>query len=206
MAFPSPVKDYRSDTYPAIDPTFPRLSTEGMNVVITGGSSGIGKSISRSFAKSRASKISILRRTAKTLIETQAEIEKVYPRSTVRYYIADIEDSNALVTAFKSIQAVVESVDTLVANADYLPDIDPIVKIDPEEWFKGFEINVKGNLNLVNAFIPVATEGASIISISTVSAHLQYMPGYSSYQTSKPAAAKALSLTTFITRIQTYSF
>jgi NAD(P)-dependent dehydrogenase (short-subunit alcohol dehydrogenase family) len=36
----------------------------------------------------------------------------------------------------------------------------------------------------------VATKGASIISISTVLAHLPHMPGYSSYHTLKLAAAK----------------
>ena len=185
MAFPSPVKNYHTDTYPAIDPTSPRLSTKGKNVVITGGGSGIGKSIAFSFAKSGAFSTSILGRTAKTLIETHAKIKKAYPKTTAHYYIADIEDSNALVTAFKSIQATVRSVDILVANAGYLPDIGPIVKIDPEEWFKGFEVNVKGNLNLVNALISVATKGASIISISTVLAHLPHMPGHSSYHTSK---------------------
>jgi NAD(P)-dependent dehydrogenase (short-subunit alcohol dehydrogenase family) len=190
MAFPSPVKRYHTDTYAAIDPTSPRLSTRGKNEVITGGGSGIGKSIAFSFAKSGASSSSILGRTAKTLIETQAEIEKAYPQSTIRCFIADIEDTNTLVTAFKSTQAAVGSVYILVANAGYLTDIGPINKIDPVEWFKGFEANVKGNFNLVNAFIPVATKGASIISISTVLAHLSHMPGYSSYHTSKLAAAK----------------
>jgi NAD(P)-dependent dehydrogenase (short-subunit alcohol dehydrogenase family) len=194
MAFPLTVKNYHTYNYPPppppIDPTSPRLSTKGKNVVITDGSSGIGKWITCSFAESGASSVSILGRTAKTLIETQAEIEKAYPQTTVHYYIADIEHSNALVAAFKSIQATVGSVDILVANAGYLSDIGPIVKIDPEEWFKGFEINVKGNLNLVNALISVATKGAPIISISTVLAHLPHMPGYSSYHTSKLAAAK----------------
>jgi NAD(P)-dependent dehydrogenase (short-subunit alcohol dehydrogenase family) len=94
------------------------------------------------------------------------------------------------VIAFKSIQSTVRYVHILVANAGDLTDIGPFDKIDPDERFKGFEINVKGNLNLVNAFIPVATKGASIISISTVLAHLPHMPGYSSYHTSKLAAAK----------------
>jgi short-subunit dehydrogenase len=104
MAFPSPVKYYHTDTYPAINPTSPRLSTKAKNVVITDGGSGIGKSIAPSFARSGAFSISILGRTAKTLIETQAEIKKAYPKTTAHYYIADIEDSNALVTAFKSRQ------------------------------------------------------------------------------------------------------
>jgi NAD(P)-dependent dehydrogenase (short-subunit alcohol dehydrogenase family) len=190
MAFPSPVKNYHTDTYAAIDPTSPGLSTRGKDVVITGGGLGVGKSIAFSFAKSGASSIFILGRTAKTLIETQNEIENAYPQTTVHYYIADIEDSNALVTTFKSIQSTVGSIHILVANAGYLPDIGPIVKIGLDEWFKGFETNVKGNFNLVNAFIPVATKGASIISISTVLAHLPHIPGYSSYHTSKLAAAK----------------
>jgi short-subunit dehydrogenase len=130
MAFPPPVKHYHTDSYTAIDPTSPRLSTRGKNIVITGGGSGLSKSIALSFAKSGASSISNLGRTAKTLIETQAEIGKAYPQSTVHYYIADIEDSSALVTPFKSIQSTVGFVHILVANAGYLTDIGPISKID----------------------------------------------------------------------------
>lgn len=192
MEWPSPVKNYHRDTYPAIDPTSARLSTSGKNVVVTGGGSGIGPVIARSFAKSGAASISILGRTEKTLIETKNSIEKDYPKTKIHTYIADIVDKAALVTAFESIKSVVGpgQVDILVANAGYLPGIKPIAESELEDWYNGFEVNVKGNFNVVTAFVPVAARDASIINISTGVTHLPQIPGYSAYHTSKLASAK----------------
>ena len=188
--FPSPVPTYHSDTYPAIEPSNPELSTKGKNIVITGGGSGIGPVIAESFAKSGASSISILGRTAKTLVETKNRLQKQYPKTQFYHYVADIVDKLALITAFNAIKESVERVDVLVANAGYLPDILPIAKSNPDDWYNGFEVNVKGNLNVFNAFIPVAAPNAAVINISTGISHLSTLPGFSGYHTSKLAAAK----------------
>ena len=47
MAFPTLVKTFHADTYPAINATLPQLSTKGKNIVISGGGSGIGPEIAR---------------------------------------------------------------------------------------------------------------------------------------------------------------
>jgi NAD(P)-dependent dehydrogenase (short-subunit alcohol dehydrogenase family) len=190
MSFPSPVATYHSDTYHAINPTNPQLSSKGKNIVITGGGSGIGPVIAESFAKSGASSISILGRTAKTLAETKDKLSKQYPETKLFYYVADIVDKSALVTAFNGIAKVVGQVDVLVANAGYLPEILPIVKSNPDEWFNGFEVNVKGNYNVFSAFIPHAAPNAVLINVSTGVTHLPFLAGYSAYHTSKLAAAK----------------
>ncbi|KAK0106012.1 hypothetical protein ONS95_004519 [Cadophora gregata] len=190
MEFPSPVKNYHRDTYPAIDPTSSRLSTAGKNIVITGGGAGIGVGLARSFAQSGASSISILGRTEKTLLNTKSQLEKEYPKTKIFIYVADIVNKNALITAFESINSAVGPVHVLVANAGFLPNLNPVAKADLEDWYNGFEVNVKGNFNVVTAFVPVAASDAAIISISTGITHLKYLPGYSGYHTSKLAAAK----------------
>ena len=78
----------------------------------------------------------------------------------------------------------------LIVNAGYLPDILPIAKSNPDDWYNGFKVNVKGNLNLFNAFIPVAAPNAVVINVSTGITLLSTLPGYSGYHTSKLAAAK----------------
>ncbi|CZR63830.1 related to peroxisomal short-chain alcohol dehydrogenase [Phialocephala subalpina] len=187
MEWPSPVKNYHRDTYPAINPTSPRLSTSGKNVVITGG--GSGKSPRTPFVSGAAS-FSILGRTETTLIETKNKLETDYPKTRVYTYIADIVDKVALVTAFESIKSVVGEVHILIANAGYLPAIKTIVGSDLKDWYNGFEVNVRGNFNVVIAFVPVAEKDASIVNISTRVTHLGYLPGYSAYHTSKLASAK----------------
>jgi NAD(P)-dependent dehydrogenase (short-subunit alcohol dehydrogenase family) len=190
MAFPSPVKTFHTDTYPAINPTSPRLSTVGKNIVITGGGSGIGLQITTSFAKSGASSISIFGRREKMLVDTKAKLEKEYPKTKIYTYAADIVDKAALDKAFDSIKATVGIVDVLVANAGYLPTLTPIAKADINEWYNGFEVNVKGSFNLVTAFMPVASKNAAIINITSGIVHLATAPGYSGYHTSKLAGTK----------------
>ncbi|KAH7372209.1 hypothetical protein BKA64DRAFT_264903 [Cadophora sp. MPI-SDFR-AT-0126] len=190
MEFPSPVKNYHRDTYPAIDPTSPHLSTAGKNIVITGGGTGIGVGLARSFAQSGSSTISLLGRTEKTLIDTKTQLEKEYPKTKIYTYVADIVNKAALIAAFDSIKAAVGPVDVLVANAGFLPTLNPIGQADLNDWYNGFEVNVKGNFNVVTAFVPAAAEGAAIINVSTGVTHLKYLPGYSGYHTSKLAAAK----------------
>jgi NADP-dependent 3-hydroxy acid dehydrogenase YdfG len=190
MAFSSPVKNDHTDTYPAIDPSSPRLSTLGKNIVITGGGAGIGFAIATSFAKSGASNISIFGRREKILIDAKAKLNKDYPNTKVHTYPTDIVDKQALIKVFESIKATIGLVDVLIANAGYLPTLNPIAKSDFNDWYNGFEVNVKGNFNLVTAFMPVAAKGACIIHISTGYVHLPYAPGYSGYHTSKLAATK----------------
>lgn len=190
MAFPSPVKNYHTDTYPAIDPSLPALSTKGKNIVISGGGAGIGPVIAQSFARSGASSIAILGRTEKTLLDTKAQLEKDFPQTRILTHVADIVDRSSLDAAFAVIRSAVGVIDVLVANAGYLPAISPLAQADSAEWFNGFEVNVKGNFNLVSAFVPCASKDAAIINISTGVTHLAHLPGYSGYHTSKLAAAK----------------
>ena len=190
MAWPSPTKSYHTSPYPAIDPSLPTLSTAGKNVVITGGGSGIGPEIAKAFAKSGASNIALFGRTERTLVRTKSEIESAYPDTDVATYVADITDGASLETAFASEAKRVGVIHVLVANAGYLPDPVEIVKSTVDEWFRGFEVNVKGNFNLVRAFISHSSKDAAILNISTGVVHLPHLERASAYHTSKLAAAK----------------
>ncbi len=127
MSFPSPVKTFHDDTHPSINPTLPHLSTKGKNIVISGGGSGIGPEIARSFANPGASSISIFGRTSHSLFRTKSTLETTYsyPATKIYTYVADITDRGTLGTTFQAIKSAVGSVDILIANAGYMPDIKP---------------------------------------------------------------------------------
>jgi NAD(P)-dependent dehydrogenase (short-subunit alcohol dehydrogenase family) len=190
MNWPSPVKTYHSDAYAAIDPSLPQLSTKGKNVVITGGGSGLGPFIARAFATSGASSITILGRTEQTLLETKTYLEKDFPHTKIFSIVTDIVSKPSVDTAFELIKSSVGLVHILVANAAVLPNIVPIAKSEADDWFNGFEVNVKGNYNLLKAFLPVAAVNAAVIDINAAVAHLPYIPGSSSYHASKLASVK----------------
>lgn len=190
MAFPCPVKTYHSDTYPAINPSLPHLSTKGKNVVVSGGGSGIGAAIVRSLATSGSTSITILGRREKNLLETKEAINKDIPDTTIYTIVADIASKESTLAAFDTIKSNVGTVDILIANAGYYSDHATIEGADLDEWFKAFEINVKGNFNLVKAFLPLATENAAVINVSAAMTHVEYFPLSSAYHSSKLAAIK----------------
>jgi NADP-dependent 3-hydroxy acid dehydrogenase YdfG len=65
-----------------------------------------------------------------------------------------------------------------------------IADSDTEDWWTGFEVNVKGNFNLVRAFLPHAVSDAVVLHTNTAAAHAPYFAGMSGYSASKMAGAK----------------
>jgi len=145
MSIFSLVRTYHTDTYPSIDPTSPHLSAKGKNIVITGGSAGIGREIVLFFAKAGATTISILARTEKTLLETKEASEKDYPQTKIYTYIADIVNGEQVKAAFEAINSVIGVIDILIANTAYFSAFISITDADPEDWYHCFDVSVKGN-------------------------------------------------------------
>jgi NAD(P)-dependent dehydrogenase (short-subunit alcohol dehydrogenase family) len=61
---------------------------------------------------------------------------------------------------------------------------------DPEEWWKGYEINVKGAFNCTRAFLSVCSPRPILVDISTCVVHMPAMSAGSAYISSKLAATK----------------
>ena len=188
--YPCPVSTWRTQAYAAISPSLPRLSTKGKNVVITGGGSGIGSAIAHAFGSSGAASISILGRREEKLLQMKSRLQDHYPSTKVFSYVTDLVDRNSVAKTFDAIKSSVETVDIFVANAGHSPKLLSLQDSDPEDWGNAFDINVKGNLNLIQAFLPVASETASVLNVTAGATHVPYLPGFSGYSASKLAAAK----------------
>ena len=62
---------------------------------------------------------------------------------------------------------------------------------DTTEWARRYEVNVLGNLNLIQAFlVNRAAIGSVFVNVSTVGAHIPAVPTMSGYTISKSAALK----------------
>ncbi|GAB7335771.1 hypothetical protein MBLNU13_g08060t1 [Cladosporium sp. NU13] len=190
MAFPSPTKTWHTATYPSIDPSLPALSSAGKNIVISGGGSGMGPEIAKAFAQSGAASIALLGRTEATLLKTKQQIEAKYPSTKIATYVADIVSAPALDQALTAHEEAFGKMHVLVANAGYMSSGRSIVDSDAEDWWTGFEVNVKGNFNLVRAFLPHAISDAVVLHTNTAAAHAPYFAGMSGYSASKIAGAK----------------
>jgi NAD(P)-dependent dehydrogenase (short-subunit alcohol dehydrogenase family) len=81
------------------------------------------------------------------------------------------------------------SLDVLVNNAGVVAPMGPLQDMDPEEWGKTIDINLKGVLHGIHAVMPgmIAKGGGTIINISSGAAHGP-VDGWSAYCSSKAGA------------------
>ena len=122
--------------------------------------------------------------------QMKSSLERDYPNTKVFSYVTDLVDRKSVAKSFDAIHASVETLHILVANAGYSPKLASLEDSNHEDWYNAFEVNVKGNLNLVKAFLPVASTTASILNVTAGATHVPYLPGFSGYATSKLAAAR----------------
>lgn len=162
----------------------------GETVLVTGGGSGLGKTLC----------IQLARAGARVIV---SDINEEAARATTLEMADQHRRSEALhldVTDRESIQAAVEHVeglgglDILINNAG-ISASGTLEKSSEEQWQKIIEINVMSVVNMTRAFLPLlkASNQASIVNIASAAGLTQF-PGMASYNVTK-AAVIALSET-----------
>jgi len=200
---PTFTKTFHHSAYHAIDESNPSLSANGKVVLVTGGGKGIGKAIAISFAKAGAKAVVILGRTEATLLQAKEEIKKASQLAKgdrtdqiiVQSFVADTLDTEAVNSAFSSVRSQIGLIDVLVNNAGYLSEHVPVATTSLDDYWHGFEVNVKGALIVTQAFLKgVAAESATFINMSSAAVHMpvQFLPGYSGYSASKLAMTRIM--------------
>ena len=125
-------------------------------VVITGGCSGIGKSI------------------ALTFLAQGAEVHVIDLKAPAEPLPADITLHLADITNIESVQAIaneLSSIDILVNNAG-IPQIGNLEKTSPADFQYIFDVNVKGAYHCMYAFIPgmIQQKSGVILNMASVAA------------------------------------
>ena len=129
-----------------------------MNVVITGGSRGIGAATVRLFA-ARGDTVSFL-------YEKEHEAAQAVARKTgARAICCDVADEQAVRRAFAGLGGV----DVLVNNAG-ICHYGLISQITPDEWRRIFAVNVDGAFYCIRAALPsmLARQSGAIVNISSM--------------------------------------
>ena len=192
-ALASFTEKWHTEPYPSIYPKRPELSSNGKNVIVTGGATGIGRSIALAFAQAGAKSVSIIGRRLDKLKEAADIISKEASKDTeVLYEQADLSDRGQVDAAMGSITAKSGKIDILVSNAGFLPTPGMLVGYDVGKLMQGFELNVLTTFNALQAFVPVAGPEPLVIHISTAIAHFRPISGVSGYGVSKAAALKIM--------------
>jgi NAD(P)-dependent dehydrogenase (short-subunit alcohol dehydrogenase family) len=187
--FPSPTITWHDNTYPAISPTRPELSAKGKTVLITGGGTGIGAETARSFAKAGASRIALLGRRERPLLDTKASIEREFPGVEVFVAPTDVTKKGEVDAAFAKFVGD-GKLDVLVSNAAITGPHEAVRDVEPAQFLDCLQIIVGGSLYVAQAFLRHASKDATAIDVNSSAAHINFAPLFSAYSTAKMAVVR----------------
>ncbi|KAI1413086.1 NAD(P)-binding protein [Hypoxylon sp. FL1857] len=191
-------KTLRQDTYDYIDP-LTKPDCKGKAVLVTGGNKGIGKGVAVSYARAGASHIAITSRSdvPGVVVEIeQAATDAGREKPVVLLLRTDVTDSASVKAAARVLEENWGRLDVLIGNAGFLAKYEKILDGDEDEWWKSFDVNVRGSYLVTKSFLPLMLKGGdkTIINMSSTGVS-HFHTGGSSYQISKFAL---LRLTEFL--------
>ncbi|KAJ4247419.1 hypothetical protein NW762_013094 [Fusarium torreyae] len=181
------------DTYSFIDSA--KADLTGKSVLITGASKGIGKATAISFAIAGCSKILLVARSGMVDVETAVkDAAKKANRSqpVVHSMKVDITSEDSVQAASETAVDILDgSLDILINNAGYVEEWIPIAESNPTEWWRSWEVNIKGIYLATRYFLPLLLKSLlrTVINISSVGAHVMDI-GASGYQANKFALCR----------------
>ena len=163
------------------------MDIRGKNVVVTGGSRGLGRALGEVFAQAGA-RVVLVARSKEPLEAAAAEIRA---RGGVAFaVVADIADKNATYAVAGQAAALVGPIDILVNNAGTLGPVPLrlVLDTDCEDLERALAVNLVGPFRLTKALVgPMVLRGAGlVVNVSSDAAHEPY-PTWGAYGASKAA-------------------
>jgi NAD(P)-dependent dehydrogenase (short-subunit alcohol dehydrogenase family) len=164
--------------------------------LVTGAGSGIGRAAAVLLAAEGA-RVALLSRTEQELAEVAAAIESDGGEALV--LPADVSDPAAMRTAVDRAAGRWGRLDIVVANAGINGVWAPLEELEPDEWDRTLDINLKGSFLTVKYAAPHLKKwGGSIVVVSSVNGTRVFSnTGATAYAASKAgqvALAKMLAL------------
>lgn len=152
-------------------------------VLVTGATSGIGRSCALAFAAAGAH-VTATGRRADRLEALVEEVEATHP-GTADALAFDVRDRAAVREALDGLE-----VDVLVNNAGLAAGLEPLWESDPDDVDRMLDTNVRGLLAVTSAVVPgmIARGAGHVINIGSIAGHEAY-PNGGAYCASKHAVA-----------------
>lgn len=180
--FQSFIQPTHHDTYPYIA----RADHRGRTVFITGASKGIGKTTALAFARAGAETLILAARSS--LDDLTTEIAALDPAPKVVSLVLDVTSQDSVDAALATVTQHVSSIDVLINNAGHLEELHPVNKTDKQEWWRTWEVNIRGTYLVVHTFLDLvlASHCKTVINVSSKGG-LYTRYGASAYGCSKAA-------------------
>lgn len=143
--------------------------------LITGSSTGFGRSLAEAVLKSGDSLIATARKP-----EQLADLTSRYPES-VKAIALDVTQRSQIETAFEQALSAFGRIDVLVNNAGY-GLIGALEEVSEDQIRRNFETNLFGAINTIRAILPIMRQqgGGHIVNMSAIAGFTNEL-GYSIY-------------------------
>ena len=159
----NPRPEYRGEDYKAAG------KLEGKVAIITGGDSGIGRSVAVLYAREGADVTILYLDQHQDAEQTRSVIER-YGRRCLTF-AGDVADREVCRKVIDETLAAFGKLDILINNAAEQHPQEKLEDISEEQWEKTFRTNIFGMFQMTKAALPHLGKGASIINTSSVTAY-----------------------------------
>ena len=162
-----------------------KINLTGQVTIVTGGGRGLGRAYALALAGAGAA-VAVTARSKVQLAETVTLIEKAGGRSLA--VTADVTDQQAVDRVIEDTERQFGPVDLLVNNAGRSRLLGEIWELDPEEWWRTIEVNLRGPFLYTQAVLPsmVSRRCGRVINLAS-GAGLGAPSYFSAYGISKAA-------------------
>lgn len=158
---------------------------EGAVAVLTGAGPGMGRSIALGFAERGVDVVLASRRQER--LEAIAQEVRASGREALAV-VADLAKAEDCQRVVDEAMGRFGRIDHLVQNGHHPGDWVPVVDADPDVWHDVFEVNFFGALHLLQAAVPIMSDGSSVVLVNSGAA-VRNPPTMGAYAASKAALA-----------------
>ncbi len=158
-----------------------------MNIIVTGGSNGIGKQVAIYLAKDKGNNLLITGRNQISLAKVTDEAEG----NNIKYLVADFSKLHLAPETFKkNVVTVFDTIDILINNAGNLYS-KSFLETSDEQAREMMEVNFFAPVLIIKTLYPLMNKGAHIVNISSMGGFQGSIKfqGLSFYSASKAALA-----------------
>ena len=168
-----------------------RSSLDGSTTVVTGGSSGIGRTVAATFAADGADVV-ICSRSQEDVDAVAAELndrtgdgDAAGGRGRVHPVEADVTDPDDAAALAEAAVSEFGGVDVLVNNAGGGGDLSHLEDVAYEEWTRLVDVNLTGTYAVTRAFADALRDGGgSVVNVASMAGEFG-VPGMSAYAAAK---------------------
>lgn len=134
--------------------------------LVTGGGRGLGRVYAQKLAQAGAA-VAVTSRTQSQVAETVKAIAEA--GGSAQGYPGDVTDRLVIERIVGSVERDLGPVDLLIQAAGVGPPIGPLADAEPEAWWRGVEINLRGPFLLMRTILPgmVSRRRGRIVNVSS---------------------------------------